>query len=196
MDRTSPPAPPKLQMAQVLADLNALKQTPPQVALSFLHTLSTISTTQHERKTSIYSQPPQKFDRLGRRIPTTPRLSSGSRSSSESPSPPPMLRTHSSMTSPDLPETEESKRISRELRHLRKQSDGQDLEFMRAKTLLGYYRNRDRLQERCTKGIKLSQERVDRALTEQAERKLKTGKISGSGVTLRKPGESRTGSYF
>ncbi|RAL63415.1 hypothetical protein DID88_003838 [Monilinia fructigena] len=123
MDRSSPPAPPKLQVAQVLADLNALKQTPPQVALSFLHTLSTISTTQHERKTSIYSQPPQKFDHLGRRISIPPRPSPGSRSSSEPPSPP-ILRTHSSMTSPDLPETEESKRISRELRHLRKQSDG------------------------------------------------------------------------
>lgn len=97
---------------------------PPQVALSFLRTLSTIPTTQHERKTSIYSQPPQKFDRLGRRISTTQRPSRGSGSSSEAPSPPPMLRAHSSMTSPDLPETEESKRISRELRHLRRQSDG------------------------------------------------------------------------
>ncbi|KAA8576921.1 hypothetical protein MFRU_014g00180 [Monilinia fructicola] len=196
MDSSSHPAPPHLQTAQVLADLNALKQTPPQVALSFLRTLSTIPTTQHERKTSIYSQPPQKFDRLGRRISTTQRPSRGSGSSSEAPSPPPMLRAHSSMTSPDLPETEESKRISRELRHLRRQSDGQDSEFRRAKTLLSYYRNRDRLQEKCIKGIKLSQERVDRALTEQAERRLKKGKTFEFGLTPKGPGESQTGSYF
>ncbi|KAI9640820.1 hypothetical protein NHQ30_010660 [Ciborinia camelliae] len=188
MDSSSIPSPPKLQMAQVLADLN-----PPLAALSFLRTLSTIPANSHERKTSIHITPPQKFDRLGRRISQTPKPSSGSQSSSSSPSPPPPpLRKHSYILSDDLPETEESKMIGREMRLLRRISNGQDPEFKRAKKILIYYKNLDRLEKNCTRGLRISQERVDKALTEQAERRLKE-RGRGSGGRL---GESHAGSYF
>ncbi|QSZ35094.1 hypothetical protein DSL72_007958 [Monilinia vaccinii-corymbosi] len=95
------------------------------------------------------------------------------------------------MTSIDLPETEESKKISRELLLLRSQSSGQDAEFVRAKMVLGYYHNRDKLQEKSMRGLHLSQERVDQALTEQAERRLKEGERSGG-----RPGNLPAGSYF
>ncbi|TGO62935.1 hypothetical protein BCON_0016g00280 [Botryotinia convoluta] len=162
MDPSSTLSPPKLQIAHVLADLNILKQAPPRATLSFLRSLSTVSATIDERKTSIHSQPTPKFDRLGRRIPTPPSVV-------QSPSPP--LRKHSSMDSIDLPETEESIRETRERRLERRRSSGRDEEFMRAKTLLAYYNNRHKLQEKGQRGMKMSQERVNKALNEQAEKR-------------------------
>ncbi|TGO80707.1 hypothetical protein BELL_0002g00290 [Botrytis elliptica] len=162
MDPSLNPSPPKLQIAHVLADLNILKQAPPRATLSFLRSLSTVSATIDERKTSIHSQPTPKFDRLGRRIPTPSSVV-------QSPSPP--LRKHSSMDSIDLPETEESIRETRERRLDRRRSSGRDEEFMRAKTLLAYYNNRHKLQEKGQRGMKMSQERVDKALHEHAEKR-------------------------
>ncbi|KAJ8070241.1 hypothetical protein OCU04_000626 [Sclerotinia nivalis] len=172
MDPSSIPSPPKLQMAHVLADLNTLKQAPPKATLSFLRTLSTISADIHERKTSIHSQPVPTFDRLGRRIPSPPSVI-------QPPSPP--LRKHSSMESIDLPETEESKREGRDRRLERRRSSGKDEEFMRAKTLLVYYNNRDKLQKKGEKGLALSQERVNKALNEQAEKRHQVRKRASVG---------------
>ncbi|KAF7913619.1 uncharacterized protein EAF01_000025 [Botrytis porri] len=176
MDSSSTPSPPKLQIAHVLADLNILKQAPPRATLSFLRSLSTVSATIDERKTSIHSQPTPKFDRLGRRIPTLPTVF-------QSPSPP--LRKHSSMDSTDLPETRE--------RHLqRRKSSGRDEEFMRAKTLLAYYNNRHKLQEKGQRGMKISQERVDKALNEQLEKRQQVTRRGSLG----KLGVPDVNSYF
>ncbi|TGO65340.1 hypothetical protein BOTNAR_0079g00070 [Botryotinia narcissicola] len=183
MDASSTPSPPKLQIAHVLADLNILKQAPPRATLSFLRSLSTVSATIDERKTSIHSQPTPKFDRLGRRIPTPPSVV-------QSPSPP--LRKHSSMDSIDLPETEESTRETRERRLERRISSGRDEEFMRAKTLLTYYNNRHKLQEKGQRGMKMSQERVDKALHEQADRRQQVGK----GGSLEKLGVPDASNYL
>ncbi|KAK6614307.1 hydrolase C21C3.09c [Botrytis cinerea] len=46
-----------------------------------------------------------------------------------------------------------------------------DEEFMRAKTLLAYYNHRHKLQEKGQRGMKMSQERVNKALNEQAEKR-------------------------
>ncbi|KAF7877534.1 hypothetical protein EAF04_001211 [Stromatinia cepivora] len=189
MDPSSIPPPPKLQMAHVLADLNTLKQAPPKATLSFLRTLSTISADIHERKTSIHSQPVPSFDRLGRRIPSTPSVIQPL-SASQSPSPP--LRKHSSMESIDSPETEESKREGQERRLESRRSSGKDEEFMRAKTLLAYYNNRDKLQEKGEKGLALSQERVNKALNEQAEKRHQVRKRASVG----RLGVSDAASYF
>ncbi|CAD6448196.1 961f839f-fdb2-4c10-b770-90232179ec04-CDS [Sclerotinia trifoliorum] len=188
MDPSSIPSPPKLQVAHVLADLNTLKQAPPKATLSFLRTLSTISADIHERKTSIHSQPVPTFDRLGRRIPSTPHVIQPP-SAFQSPSPP--LRKRSSMESIDLPETEEAKAESRE-RRLERTSSGKDEESMRAKTLLAYYNNRDKLQEKGEKGLALSQERVNKALNEQAEKRHQVRKRASVG----RLGVPDTASYF
>ncbi|KAF7928686.1 uncharacterized protein EAE98_005742 [Botrytis deweyae] len=183
MDPSLNPSPPKLQIAHVLADLNILKQAPPRATLSFLRSLSTVSATIDERKTSIHSQPAPKFDRLGRRIPTPSSVV-------QSPSPP--LRKHSSMDSIDLPETEESIRETRERRLDRRRSSGRDEEFMRAKTLLAYYNNRHKLQEKGQRGMKMSQERVDKALHEHAEKRQQVRKRG----SLEKLGVPDANSYF
>ncbi|KAF7958665.1 hypothetical protein EAE96_002200 [Botrytis aclada] len=158
-------------------------QPPPRATLSFLRTLSAVSATIDERKTSIHSQPAPKFDRLGRRIPTPPSVV---------PSPSPPLRKHSSMDSIDLPETEESIRETRERRSERRKSSGRDEEFMRAKTLLAYYNNRHKLQERAKRGMKMSQERVNKALNEQAEKRHQVRKRVSAG----KLGVPDANSYF
>ncbi|KAM0137627.1 hypothetical protein ACHAO1_003946 [Botrytis cinerea] len=176
MDPSSIPSPPKLQIAHVLADLNILKQAPPRATLSFLRSLSAVSATVDDRKTSIHSQPMPKFDSLGRRIPTPPSVV-------QLPSPP--LRKHSSMDSIDLPETEESIRETRERRLERRRSSARDEEFMRAKTLLAYYNHRHKLQEKGQRGMKMSQERVNKALNEQAEKRhqvRKRGSLGKLGV--------------
>ncbi|APA06898.1 predicted protein [Sclerotinia sclerotiorum 1980 UF-70] len=189
MNPSSIPSPPKLQVAHVLADLNTLKQAPPKATLSFLRTLSTISADIHERKTSIHSQPVPTFDSLGRRIPSLPSVIQPP-SAFQSLSPP--LREHSPTESIDLPETEESKAESRERRLERRRSSGKDEEFMRAKTLLAYYNNRDKLQERGERGLALSQERVSKALNEQAEKRHQVRKRASVG----RLGVPDTASYF
>ncbi|ESZ99230.1 oviduct-specific glycoprotein [Sclerotinia borealis F-4128] len=167
----------------------AMLRSPPKAALSFLRTLYTLPTTKLERKTSTYSQPAPKFNQLSRRISSLSRSSSASQSSPTSPSPPPIFRTHSSMSSDDLLETEESKRPGQEIRCLERRSKGisqQDPEFMRAKKLLFYYNNRDTLREKGTEALSLSQEKVDRAFTEQAKSILME-RESSSGGLLRIP---------
>ncbi|KAM3086741.1 hypothetical protein ACMFMF_000682 [Clarireedia jacksonii] len=59
---------PTLQTAQVLADLNSLKQAPPAAALALLRTLPNLPTTRHNSRPSIHMSTPPKFDRLGRRV--------------------------------------------------------------------------------------------------------------------------------
>lgn len=71
----------------------------------------------------------------------------------------------------------------------------EDEDFKRAKTLLVYYRNRNNLRERGTRGLNILQERVDKALNERAERRLKEEKKNQ--IFSRRPGESSAGgSYF
>lgn len=71
----------------------------------------------------------------------------------------------------------------------------EDEDFKRAKTLLVYFRNRNNLRERGTRGLNILQERVDKALNERAEGRLKEEKKNQ--IFSRRPGESSAGgSYF
>lgn len=63
---------------------------------------------------------------------------------------------------------------------------------MRAKTLLAYYNHRHKLQEKGQRGMKMSQERVNKALNEQAEKRHQVRKRGSLG----KLGVPDANSYF
>ncbi|PQE27197.1 oviduct-specific glyco protein [Rutstroemia sp. NJR-2017a WRK4] len=154
---------PTLQIAQVLADLNSLKQAPPAAALTLLHALNNLPTTRHNSRPSIHTTTPPKFDRLGRRIVSDPN------SANQSPSARPTLSKEASTASSASNAVSEGSSDSvYGLKNVG--ADETDVDLVRAKELLIYYEKRDKLRDLGITGLKRSQERVNAVLAKQEQK--------------------------